>query len=234
MPAEVHREGHGPLVLTCEHASNRLPDGVTWGADAWLAETHWAWDPGAAGFTRDLARTFRSRAVLSRFSRLWIDPNRDLESPTLFRELAEGRRVQLNASLDEATRRSRIDGWWRPYHAAIDRLAGEAPAKILVSVHSFTPEYEGSQRDVEIGVLYDRDEELAGRFADALAGSGFDVRHNEPYSGKGGMMYACERHASAHGLGALEIELRQDLLADNLVRPRLLRAVETALGSILA
>lgn len=233
MPVEIHREGTGPLVLTCEHASNRLPDGVSWGEDAWLAETHWAWDPGAAGFTRDLARTFRSRAVLSRFSRLWVDPNRDLDSPTLFRDIAEGRPVRLNTGLADDARRARIEGWWRPYHAAVDRVAAEQRAELLFSVHSFTPEYEGVVREVEIGVLYDRDDALAARFVDGFAGSGFDVRHNEPYSGKGGMMFACDVHARRHGLGALELELRQDLLADTLARPRLLKAVERALAAVL-
>jgi len=48
-------------------------------------ERHIAYDIGAEGVTRGLAARFGVPAVLSRFSRLVIDPNRGLDDPTLVR-----------------------------------------------------------------------------------------------------------------------------------------------------
>lgn len=231
-PVETVDHGDGPLVLTCEHATNHLPDGWHWGPDAWLSETHWAWDPGAAVVTRELALRFGSRAVLAGFSRLVVDPNRPLDSDTLIRRDADGQVITLNASVDEAGLRARIDGFWRPFHDTVDRVVGGSSAPVVLSVHSFTPVYEGHVRDVQIGVLYDREEALGTVLADRLSGS-WVTRHNEPWSGRGGLMYSPDRHATAHGRRALEIELRQDLLADPRVLPRLVDDVEAGIRRVL-
>lgn len=233
-PVELIDEGAaGPIVLTCEHASNRLPDGWGWGEDAWLAPTHWAWDPGAAAFTAALARRFQARAALASFSRLVIDPNRPLDSETLIRVEAEGRRVGLNHGLGPTDRHERVERCWTPFHAAADRVVASSPASLLVSIHSFTPVYEGQVREVELGVLFDEDEALAHRLIAELSPSGFAVRANEPYSGRGGLMYSASKHARAHGKAALELELRQDLLADPAGFARLLDAVERGLAALV-
>ena len=135
----VEDGGSSPIVLCCEHASNDLHR--PWGPDERLQQTHWAWDPGAAAMTRDLARRMGSRAVLARFSRLLIDANRPLYSGTLFRDQADGP-VHLNQDLPDATRLERIRRWWQPYHDALEETCAAAPAQILLSIHSFTPQYE--------------------------------------------------------------------------------------------
>src|SRR3546814_5146822 len=62
---------------------------------------------GIAEVTRHLARRLDAPAVLSRFSRLIVDPNRQLDNPTLIR--SEERRVGKECV---RTCRSR----WSPYH----------------------------------------------------------------------------------------------------------------------
>ncbi len=48
------------VLLTCEHASNRLPTPYQWpSADNRLVEDHWAYDPGSEAFTRYVLFTFR-------------------------------------------------------------------------------------------------------------------------------------------------------------------------------
>ncbi|MEZ4318863.1 MAG: N-formylglutamate amidohydrolase [Myxococcota bacterium] len=229
----VSGSGVSPVILCCEHASNALPEGLEWGADAWLSEDHWAWDPGAALVTRDLVEAFGSRAVLSRVSRLVIDTNRPLYSQTLFRDVADGRPVHLNTGLPDLARGQRVLDWWEPYHQALDALCGAAPAQVLLSVHSFTPVYEGQVRDVELGVLFESADDLAAEVMRALAPSGLVIRANEPWSGKGGMMFSCYKHAREHGLEALEIEMRQDLLADPVKRAHISRHLERAMREVL-
>lgn len=222
-------EGAGDVVFTCEHASGRLPE-RSWGDDAWLAETHWAVDLGIAPLTRGLVERFGSRGVLARWSRLLIDANRPLYSRTLFRDVAEGRAVRMNHDLNDGERLERIVRWWQPYHDAVDAMVKEAPSKLLVSMHSFTPVYEGEVREVEIGVLFDDEDELAHRIAGLLQPSGYAVRMNEPYSGKGGMMFSCYKHAKQNGLPGIELEIRQDLLADPEHARRLLEVIHAAVG----
>jgi predicted N-formylglutamate amidohydrolase len=210
-----------PVFLTCEHASARLPPPFRWPEeDAWLQGTHWTYDLGAAELTRELAAAFGATAVLSRFSRLLVDPNRDEDAPDLFRRVAEGRTVGLNANVGAKERELRL-AMAREYHQTIDLALGADGAKVVLSIHTFTPVYEGRQRAVEIGVLYDEDEALAESVQQGMALAGFETRLNEPYSGKLGLIYSANRHAKKHGRRALELEVRQDLAVDSGVRVRL-------------
>lgn len=222
-----------PVLLTCEHASERLPEPWTWPeADRWIVGTHWAYDIGAADLTRDIAEDLRANAVLSRFSRLLADPNRDETAVDLCRSRAEGRSVDLNRGVDEAERQRRLTRLHRPYHATIDRELGRSSASVVLSIHTFTPVYEGQPRTVEIGVLFDEEIDLAERFASVIAAAGFVTRLNEPYSGREGLIYSAHRHAKAHGRRAVELEVRQDLAVEAVVRRRLCAAVRPVLDEL--
>ncbi len=216
----------GRVLFTCEHASAELPEPWTWpDQDRWLVNTHWASDIGAAAFTRRIAGLMNAPAVLSRFSRLLIDPNRPLESDTLFRENAEGRTVHLNEALLEAERRRRIEHFYHPYHAAVSSSVERSACDTVFSIHTFTDDYEGEKRTLELGVLFDHDEEPAHRLVRHLADAGFHVAPNEPWSGKMGLAYSPVRHAQAFGRCALEIEARQDLIVDESFAGRLAEAL---------
>jgi predicted N-formylglutamate amidohydrolase len=205
------------VVLTCEHASLNLPSPWAWPeADRWLVGTHWSYDLGVAHLVRALADKARWPAVLSGVSRLLVDCNRPLQDPTLFRTEAEGRLVHLNAGLSDEERERRIHTAWKPYHAAVDRVVAAHPEAAVVSMHSFTPIYEGKRRELEIGVLFDRDEDAGRALALLLNDAGYHVRLNEPYSGKLGLIFSAEHHALDHDRLALELEIRQDLLLDEL------------------
>lgn len=71
-------------LVTCDHASNRVPDWVN-GGDLGIAAAdmarHIAFDVGAAGVARHLAALLDAPAILSDFSRLVIDPNRGEDDP---------------------------------------------------------------------------------------------------------------------------------------------------------
>lgn len=211
-----------PAVLSCEHASARLPEPYAWPeADRWLVGTHWSYDLGARALTLELAHALSASAVLARFTRLLIDPNRALEQPDLFRASAEGKWVALNQGLSDAERARRIERYYKPYHAALDQALARSHAPLLFSIHSFTPNYEGVVRDVELGVLFNQEEEHAERLFECLAGAFPAVRKNEPWSGRGGLIYAAESHAQRFSRVPLELEVRQDRLEDPSYRARL-------------
>ena len=214
-----------PCLITCEHASNRLPAPWTWSEnDLRLKEMHWAWDLGAEAFSRELSTELGCTGIVTRFTRLLIDANRALDQENLFREVADGRSVELNTRLRESDKTHRIETYWRPYHEAIEGLMDQQPIDFLLSIHSFTPLYEGNPRSVEMGVLHDGScTELARYWHDRLETlSGMDVRLNEPYTGIGGYMYAASRHAERGNCATIEMEFRQDILENPEERARLI------------
>lgn len=223
---EIDGDYGGRLVFTCEHASAELPEPWIWPeADRWLVETHWASDIGAAAFTRRVAGLMNAPAVLSRFSRLLIDPNRPLDADTLFRTNADGKTVHLNQALLDADRQRRIDDFYDPYHAAVRAMVERSRADTVFSIHTFTDNYEGDARALELGVLFDDDEEPAYQLIRHLEAAGFHVLANEPWSGKDGLAYSPVRHAREFGRRALEIEARQDLIVDEAFAARLAEAL---------
>jgi predicted N-formylglutamate amidohydrolase len=118
----------------------------------------------------------------------------------------------------------------RAYHAAIDEALQSDAAPVVLSIHTFTPLYEGAPRSVEVGVLFDQEELLAEKVRAALAQSGFHALLNEPYSGRLGLIYSADRHARRHGRRALELELRQDLACDEAARARVVAALREVLA----
>lgn len=221
--------GSAGIVMTCEHASERVPErfaettGFAWPAeDLWLRGTHWAFDLGAEAIALEHAAAVSARLVTARFSRLLIDPNRPLTSDTLFRDVAEGRAIAMNQRLSERARDARIDQLYRPFHEAVDRtVAASTSAEIIFAVHTFTHEYEGQRRTLELGVLFDREDELGGRVLEGLRVAGFDAAANEPWSGKAGLIHVASHHGDRYGKRALELEVRQDLAQSPAFRARL-------------
>ncbi len=225
--------GDAPLVITCEHGGATLPAPWVWPeADLRLVGTHWSTDLGAADLSRELAAFLDATAVISHFTRLLIDPNRDLDSPTLFRAEAEGLPVWLNASVDPEDRDERIRRFYGPYHEAVGRIVRDTPNAPVLSLHSFTPLYEGQPRTVEIGVLFDHQEEVAERMAAVFAAAGYRTALNEPWSGKAGLMYCASTHALANDRPAIEMELRQDLLVQPAWRAAFLPVMRAALEAV--
>jgi predicted N-formylglutamate amidohydrolase len=208
------------LLLICDHAENRVPPEY---GDLGLPPSefrrHIAFDPGAAAVTRGLAAALNAPAVLSTFSRLLIDPNRGADDPTLIMRLSDGAVLPGNAKVDEAERARRIARFYAPYHAAIEAAIDQAMATGVVpaifSVHSFTPVWRGVPRPWHVGILWDTDPRLAVPVIDALrADAALIVGDNEPYAGalRNDTMY---QHATRRGLAHALIEVRQDLIADD-------------------
>ena len=224
-----------PVVLTCEHATRRLPfkADLTAQERATLAD-HWGWDPGAWPLTRELARRLKTSAVGGRFSRLLIDLNRRVDEDTLIRRHAGATELSFNRSVSPAEVERRMLAYHAPYHLEIDRLILRRTVRgirpLLFAVHSYTPVYEGRTRNYEIGVLFDRDEKLARKFATHLKQAGLSVRYNQPYSGKEGLMYSADRHGTHHDLPCLELEVNQGMF----VGPNAERHPAERLGRIVA
>jgi predicted N-formylglutamate amidohydrolase len=210
--------GHGRLVLSCEHASNRIPAPIRAGKldKPWLA-THWAYDIGAAELVREVVRNTGSVAVLSRFSRLICDANRDPTDPTVIVPRVEQHPLGFNEFISGTERALRIERYHAAFHRKIDELLERRLPQggdvVLVSVHSFVPALYGLQRELDVGVLFNPYEAVAKRLAHSLASRGLVTALNEPYSGRRGLIYSAERHGLDHQVLYLELEVNQALLS---------------------
>lgn len=208
----------GRWLVTCDHASNAVPDwvgGGTLGLSADDMGRHIAYDPGAAGLALALARLLDSPAILSGFSRLVIDPNRGEDDPTLVMRLYDGTIIPANRHACAATVAERIGRLYRPYHDAYARLAARRSDTVICAIHSFTPCLRGrAPRPWHVGVLYSHQDERLSRPLIAALRDEPDlcVGDNEPYSGhlSGD---AIDRHALQTGRMNTLIEVRNDLIA---------------------
>ena len=205
----------GVLILA-DHASNALPPEYgTLGLDESEFERHIAYDPGTAALARALAVRMNATAILSGFSRILIDPNRGEDDPTLVMRISDGAIVPGNRHIDEAEIERRLDGFYRPYHDAIEAQIARTVRPAILSLHSFTPQLRGRDpRPWHAGVLWTADEESARRLLDILRREeGLCVGENEPYRG-GSPGDTLDRHAVRRDLPNLLIEIRNDLIAD--------------------
>lgn len=205
------------LLILCDHAENAIPEAFgTLGLRPEDLHRHIAYDLGAAQLAEHLAKALGAPAILSRFSRLLIDPNRGLDDPTLIMQISDGLIVPGNVGLAASEIEGRIARYYRPYHEAIERAVGAAIASgkppVIVSMHSFTQAWKGVPRPWAVGVLWDKDPRLALALLDGLrAIPGIEAGDNVPYSGqlKGDTLY---RHGTMRGLAHALVEVRQDLI----------------------
>ena len=215
----VNAGGAAPLVLVCDHASNRVPRALhhLGLAPAPLRE-HIAWDIGAADVARRLSRRFDAPLALTAYSRLVIDCNRALADPTSIPAESDGIAVPGNRGLSQGERLQRAETLFKPYHEAVARLVahksahGAPPA--VVSIHSFTPVFQRTRRPWHVGVLWNEDRRLASPLMEALRRhDDLVVGDNEPYSARDRVGYTIATHAESAGLPHVALEIRQDLIA---------------------
>ena len=208
------------MVLLADHAMNLLPQAYgNLGLPQAAFERHIAYDIGVEGLTRKLAASLGVPAVLGRFSRLLIDPNRGEDDPTLIMKISDGAVVPGNHPITDDEWQRRLETYHRPYHNAVDTVltrtaqtSGKAP--LVFSLHSYTPFWKSVPRPWHAAVLWDTDHRAVHPLIEHLRASGdILVGDNEPYDGalKGDTMY---RHCMMRGIPHALLEVRQDLIGD--------------------
>ena len=207
------------LIVLCDHASNAIPaEYGTLGLPPAQLQRHIAYDIGVEPIVRDLASRLGAPAIMTRYSRLLIDPNRGRIDPTLIMRLSDGAIIPGNRKLDAAERDKRLRLYYEPYHSAIsgviDRCLATGVQPVLLSIHSFTESWKQFTRPWHVGVLWDRDARLAQPLLESFYAEGdLIVGDNEPYAGQleGDCLW---QHGAQRGLANAIIEVRQDLIRD--------------------
>jgi predicted N-formylglutamate amidohydrolase len=211
-----NRDGSGPFVIVCDHASNHIPrefGGL--GLETSDLTRHIAWDPGALGVAKVMSDNLNAPLVRSLASRLLIDCNRPLDAHDLIASVSEVTQIPGNDNLSEAQRQERVQRFYEPFHASIETVItpcfarGNRPG--FIAMHSFNPTYRGVQRPWEIGIIHDEDSQWGLGIVERLRiETGYTVGVNEPYSPRDRVYHTLERHARSRGLPAVMIEIRND------------------------
>jgi len=220
-PVQVLREqGRSDLFLTADHAGRLIPRSLRrLGLPEAELDRHIAWDIGIAAVTERLSAALDATAVLQTYSRLVIDCNRDPTVASSIPEISEATDIPGNRNLAAAERETRRAAVFEPYHARIRALLDARQAAqrrtVYVAMHSFTPVFKGESRAMQVGVLYNRHAQLANIMLDLLRAEGdLVVGDNAPYAVSDTTDYGVPVHAERRGLQHVEIEIRQDLIAD--------------------
>lgn len=215
---EFNAEAQSDTLLVCDHASPLVPPELNdLGLDAATLRRHIAYDIGAADVTRRLATMLDCPAILCGTSRLVIDCNRPHDDPTSIPPVSDGVVIPGNQDVSESERQRRIESYFWPYQGRVEaRLkamleAGKVPA--VVSIHSFTPVFEGFERPWHVAMLSNRDRRMTDPLLRALAQDpSIVVGDNEPYSGWDPAGYAIHVYGDRMGLPTAVFEIRQDLI----------------------
>jgi len=220
-PARVLRPtGGSDFLLTADHAGRMIPRRLgRLGLPQAELSRHIAWDIGIAAVTEKLSARLDAIAILQRYSRLVIDCNRAPGVPSSIPTISENTLIAGNQNLSAAEVAARCREVFRPYHDRIsEHIAARLTARrrtIVIAMHSFTPVFKGESRAMQVGILYNRDARLAHILLELLgAEPGLVVGDNAPYAVSDETDYTIPIHAERRGLPHVEIELRQDLIAD--------------------
>lgn len=220
-PVRVLRpDGGSDFLLTADHAGRIIPRRLErLGVPEAELQRHIAWDIGIAAVTERLSAALDATAVLQAYSRLVIDCNRDPAVPSAMPTVSETTPIPGNAGLSAADRAARVAAIFTPYHnriaALLDARQAAGRRSVFIAMHSFTPVFKGESRAMQVGVLFNRDVRLAQALLALLRAEGdLTVGENAPYAITDTSDYGVPVHGEKRGLPHVEIEIRQDLIAD--------------------
>ena len=217
---ELNRQGRSDFVITVDHASRRIPRCLgDLGLPAAELTRHIAWDIGALAVARLTAEALDAVLVAQNYSRLVIDCNRPLDSLSSIPLISEHVAIPGNRDLTAEQIAVRRDAIFHPYHDHLRRLLdqrrAEGRATILIAQHSMTDIFKGARREMHAAALYNRDRRFALSFVEQLRRDpALIVADNQPYFLSDETDYTIPVHGERRGLPHVEIEIRQDLIAE--------------------
>jgi predicted N-formylglutamate amidohydrolase len=175
------------VVITCEHGGNQIPEyyqPLFIGFES-LLNSHRGYDLGSLFLGQRLAEGIADEIYIADESRLLVDLNRSLQHPDLFSEVTRALPFDQQQEL--------LRQHYFPYRTAVEKQIGDFLKQghpvVHLSIHTFTPELAGEERQADIGLLFDPDRESEGTLCKrwqahlGLQAPNLRVRMNYPYLG---------------------------------------------------
>jgi len=204
------------LMLTCEHASNRLPAVFKKAVPADVLKTHRAYDIGALLVFRKLVRFAKPEFHCEgKFSRLFVDLNRTITNKSAFSEYYEALESRDKAAAEKA--RTQATAYWKEYRDNVEKFVASNKSTEIVhlGIHSFTPVLNGKVRNTDIGILYDPARQQERAYANVIKDEikrlypAMKVRFNYPYKGSSDGLTTTLRKKFGQRYVGIEIEINQ-------------------------
>lgn len=204
------------LIISCEHAGNNIPEKYKklFKESVDILESHQGWDPGSWPIANYLSKCLNAKLFGCHTSRLLVEANRSLDNDHLF--------SRFTNSLSENEKRELINSIYLPYRQQVEVEIEKAPVSVLhLSIHTFTPNLNGQERDVDIGLLFDPSRQPELKFCiqyqqelKVLLPS-FRIHFNKPYLGiDDGFTTYLRNKFDTKKYAGIEIEINQKFVSN--------------------
>lgn len=208
------------VIISCEHAVNSVPETYQPLFKPYqdLLQTHRAIDFGALAIATYLSKQFHCHFIQANTTRLLIDCNRSLSHRQCFSE--------ITAPLSQEEKNRLIEQFYLPFRQAVEtnikKYIQQGNLVLHLSIHSFTPELNGSKRNGDVGFLYDpkrsTEKKLTAHWQKELKQVDthkLRIRLNYPYRGiSDGFTTALRKQFFDEDYAGIEIETNQALVED--------------------
>ncbi|SFD40494.1 N-formylglutamate amidohydrolase [Algibacter pectinivorans] len=224
------------LILTCEHGGCFIPENFQKYFENAQDElnTHRGYDLGALYlFTALQPLAYFSKS--SKVSRLLIELNRSLHHAKLFSEFSK--------NLTKLEKDNVIEHYYSLYRhdveSQIKKLIDANEQVLHISVHSFTPVLNSTERRCDIGLLFDSRIKKEKAYCTLLKKEinrfypTFNVRYNYPYLGKADGFTTYLRKQFPENYVGIELELNQKFANNNKVSFNIKQALYNAIESTI-
>ena len=213
------------LILTCEHASNKLPAAFKKAVPAKVLETHRAYDIGACAVFSKLVKFAKPEFHCEgKFSRLFVDLNRTITNKSAFSDYYK--QLEKSDPATAAKMKAQASAYWTEYRENIEKFVSKnirslrqaqrpEVAIVHLGIHSFTPVLNGKTRNADIGILYDPSRPAECALAQVIKAEinrlhpEMKVRFNYPYKGTSDGLTTTLRKKFGPRYAGLEIEINQ-------------------------
>ncbi len=198
-------------IVTCEHAGNSVPLNFAhlFHGKEEILQSHRGWDPGAVDVATALSNELSAPFFICETTRLLVEPNRSLHSESLFSEYSR--------SLTDAEKNHLLENYYHPHRSAVGQLIRNSSDGILhLSIHTFTPVWDGRERIIDLGLLFDPDRSNEAKVCNDYRAKlrkslpAMNIEFNAPYKGidDGFTTYLRTQFDNDRYLG-IEIEINQ-------------------------
>ncbi|WP_339916683.1 N-formylglutamate amidohydrolase [Yeosuana marina] len=224
------------LVLTCEHGGNHIPEmfKLYFKNNLDILETHKGYDLGSFDVFNTL-KPLSTYSMFSKTSRLLIELNRSLHHKSLFSEYSK--------SLSKTEKENLVDTYYLPYRNEVETIIKnliESKENVLhISIHSFTPILNTTERYCDIGLLYDSSNSKERLFCKQLKTGinilkpNLNVRYNYPYLGKADGFTTYLRKQFPENYLGIELEINQKFSKNNIVNLTIKETLFQVIGQLI-
>ena len=224
------------LILTCEHGGNEIPEQFVdlFSKAKEALNSHRGYDLGAL----DLFKYFQKLSdfsIASTTSRLLIELNRSIGKPDLFSEFTQ--------RLSNVEKEEIIKEFYLPYRNAVENHIAEiidrGESVLHLSIHTFTPIFNGEVRNADLGLLFDpsiySEKKICEHLKTELIATSpnLRVKFNYPYLGTADGFTTYLRTKYPDNYAGIEIEVNQKYASKNKIDPFIAKSIFNTIQNVL-